>query len=160
MLKVCSFTGHRIIKEEHKSRLADLLEKAIEYAYNDGCREFLTGGAIGFDTMAARSVHLFKLTHNDVKLKLILPCTNQDEKWSLPQKNAYEYLLSSADEVEYIGDEYTESCMRERNFRLASRADIVIAYVGHNRSGSAQTARMAEKMGRKVYNLYKSLDLF
>jgi predicted Rossmann fold nucleotide-binding protein DprA/Smf involved in DNA uptake len=48
--------------------------------------------------------------------------------------------------------------MRERNFRLADRADILIAYVGHNRSGSAQTARMADNMGKTVYNLYKALE--
>ena len=158
MAYYCSFTGHRSIKAEHEQRLPALIDKAVEYAYSEGCREFLAGGAVGFDTLAARSVVRFRLSHPDVRLMLVLPCTNQDEKWRDSQRGAYEYLLSVADEVEYISEEYTENCMRERNFRLANRADIVIAYVGRNRSGAAQTARMADSMGKTVYNLYKFLD--
>ena len=158
MAKVCSFTGHRLIKKEHSSRLLPLVDRAIEYAYSEGCRTFLSGGAVGFDTVAARGVIRFRLSHPDARLILLLPCVNQDEKWSEEQRDAYEYILASADEVEYISDEYTDSCMKERNFKLAGKADILIAYVGHNRSGSAQTARMADKMGKTVYNLYKALE--
>ncbi len=158
MPKVCSFTGHRKIDALHRKKLEELLARAVEYAYGEGCREFLSGGALGFDMLAAREVHRFKLTHSDVKLKLVLPCANQDEKWSDSERDAYEFILASADEVEYVSDLYTDSCMRERNFILASRADILIAYVGYSRSGSAQTARMADKMGKTVYNLYKSLN--
>lgn len=158
MAKVCSFTGHRLIKKEHFSRLCALIDRAIDYAYSEGCRTFISGGAVGFDTLAARSVIRFRLSHPDARLVLLLPCINQDEKWSDAQRDAYEHILSSANEVEYVFDEYTDSCMKERNFRLADRADILIAYVGHNRSGSAQTARMADNMGKTVYNLYKALE--
>jgi uncharacterized phage-like protein YoqJ len=156
--KGCSFTGHRQIKSEHSKRLGALVEKAIEYAYGEGCRLFYSGGAIGFDTVAARAVVKFRITHPDVRLVMLLPCLNQDAKWSAEQKDAYSFILSAADEVEYVSEEYTDSCMRERNFLLASRADIVFAYVGHPRSGSAQTARMADSMGKTVYNLYKALE--
>ena len=44
---ICSFTGHRKIIPAHKKRIFDLLSRAIEYAYNEGCRTFLSGGAIG-----------------------------------------------------------------------------------------------------------------
>lgn len=158
MISVCSFTGHRIIKPEHQKELSLMLDRAINYLYSEGCREFLSGGAVGFDTLAARCVIRFKMYHPDVRLKLILPCKNQDEKWSERQRSAYEHLLSSADEIEVVSDEYTDGCMRERNFLLANRADVLVAYVGHNRSGSAQTARMADSMGKTVYNLYKSLE--
>lgn len=158
MIGSCSFTGHRIIKKEHENRIVPLIERSIEYAYSEGCRVFFSGGAVGFDTLAARSVLKFRLFHPDVKLVLILPCINQDEKWNREQKDSYEYLLGAADEVEYVSDAYTDGCMRERNFKLAHRADIMIAYVGHTRSGSAQTARMADSMGKTVYNLYKALE--
>jgi predicted Rossmann fold nucleotide-binding protein DprA/Smf involved in DNA uptake len=48
--------------------------------------------------------------------------------------------------------------MRERNKMLAERADLVISYVGRARSGSAQTAKMAQRLGKTVYNLYPTLD--
>ena len=78
----CSFTGHRIIKEDHLSSLDSLVYRAVEYAYNKGCRRFYTGGAIGFDTVCAKEIIRFKISHPDVKLILLLPCIDQDAKWN------------------------------------------------------------------------------
>lgn len=154
---VCSFTGHRQIEPELRIALLELIGRAIQYAYNEGCREFISGGALGFDTLVAREVIRFRITHRDVRLILALPCVNQDEKWSQRQKDAYNYTLSSADEVIYISDSYTATCMAERNAFLAQRADILVAYLGKQRSGAAQTVRMAEKLGKRIYNLYPAL---
>jgi predicted Rossmann fold nucleotide-binding protein DprA/Smf involved in DNA uptake len=44
--------------------------------------------------------------------------------------------------------------MKKRNEYLAEVADVVIAYSGRERSGSAQTIRMAEKLGKRVFNLF------
>lgn len=153
-IKGCSFTGHRTIPDGHRKSLSALLARAIEYAYNLGCREFFAGGAIGFDTLAAREVIRFRISHPDVKLILLLPCINQSELWSGADTDAYEYTLSEADEVRYISEEYTKSCMQKRNRALAEACDIMIAYVGRSRSGASQTVRMAEERGKKVYNLY------
>ena len=155
---ICSFTGHRKIIPAHKKRIFDLLSRAIEYAYNEGCRTFLSGGAIGFDTEAARAVLLFKMAHPDVKLIMLLPCTSQDAYWTDSQRDAYNYLLRAADRVEYVSEQYTDDCMKKRNLRLAEMCDILIAYVGRGNSGSAQTMRFAQKMGKRVYNLYPTLE--
>jgi uncharacterized phage-like protein YoqJ len=158
MSKVCSFTGHRIIKDAHESRICELLVRAIKFAYDDGCREFLTGGALGFDTLAAKEVIKFRQTHRDVRLILCLPCTDQAEGWSDRDQSLYNHILTSADEIVYASDSYTEGCMRERNFLLASRCDILIAYCGRTKSGSAQTLRMADAMGKEIINIYDALD--
>ena len=154
----CSFTGHRKIKESHMSSMTDLLSHAIECAYEEGCRDFYTGGAIGFDTLAAKEVIRFRLTHPGVRLILCLPCQDQIEGWSEADQRAYNYILSVADEVIYTRDTYSASCMRERNFLLANKCDILIAYCGRQNSGSSQTIRMAEAMGKDVFNLYNKLD--
>ena len=150
----CSFTGHRRIAPEHRASLPALVLRAINYAYSEGCRDFLCGGAIGFDTVAAREVLRFRMTHPDVSLHLILPCINQDAAWSVADRNSYAYLLSAADDVEYVADEYRDGCMRERNRRLAERCDILIAYCASGNSGTYQTVRMAERLGKRIYNLY------
>lgn len=138
-------------------KLAQLLSRAINYAYDNGCRDFYAGGAVGFDTEAARAVLLFKMSHPDVRLKLLLPCVEQEKKWSDYQKSSYYYILKSADEIEYISEEYTDDCMRLRNVALAERADIMIAYLSRGMSGAAQTVRLAERLGKPVYNLYPTL---
>lgn len=154
----CSFTGHRSISSAHKRDIVPLLVRAIEYAYSEGCREFFSGGALGFDTLAAREVIRFKQTHPDVRLVMVLPCIDQDRAWSLREREMYSYVLKNADEAVYISDEYTDRCMRERNFRLASECDIMIAYLGRRMSGAGQTVAMAERMGKRIYNLYPTLN--
>ena len=154
----CSFTGHRNINKEHEGALPELVLRAIGYAYERGCRTFYSGGAIGFDTVAAREVIRFRMTHPDVRLVILVPCINQDAAWSYRQREAYSYILSSADEVIFVSSEPDcDGCMRERNRRLADRCDLMIAYVSRSYSGAAQTVRMADRAGKKIYNLYPSL---
>ena len=157
-MKCCAFTGHRKIEPRHQARISALLFRSIEYAYSEGCRIFVTGGALGFDTLAADAVLHLRETHPDVRLILCLPCRNQDVDWSESQRRKYREIAERADEVIYVSDRYTPTCMRERNLVLAEMCDILIAYVGYSASGSAQTARMAERLGRRVYNIYPSLD--
>ena len=157
-MHACSFTGHRRIEREHLKKLIELLERAVKYAYDNGCRRFIAGGALGFDTVAAREVIRFRMSHPEVSLVLFLPCIAQDSKWKPQQKRLYEYLLSEANEAVYISEEYTDTCMKERNRRLAEESDILIAYVSRANSGAAQTVRMANALGREIYNLYPTLD--
>lgn len=154
----CAFTGHRNVKDSHKQALPDLLSRAIGYAYDKGCRRFITGGALGFDTVAAREVIRFRLSHPDVFLVLFLPCLDQDSGWSIGQKNSYEYVLSSADEVKYVSESYDKTCMKRRNQAMAEECDIMISYVSRDYSGAAQTMRMAIALGKETYNLYPKLD--
>ena len=155
---VCSFTGHRRIEPHHMPKMSDILTRAINFAYSEGCRDFLSGGAVGFDTLAAREVIRFRMTHPDVRLIMVLPCVTQDERWSESQKNSYSYILSNADEIVYVSEEYSPDCMRKRNLVLAQRADIMVSYVSRVKSGSAQTESMAKRLGKRVYNLYPSLE--
>lgn len=156
-MKSCAFTGHRKIEDRHRSKIVPLLSRAIEFAYEGGCRTFITGGALGFDTLAAREIIRFRLSHSDVRLLIILPCKNQGSSWSDSQISSYEYTLANADEIEYVCEEYTDGCMKLRNQRMVDLSDMLIAYVSRPYSGSAQTVRMAAKAGKTVYNLFPSL---
>ncbi len=154
----CAFTGHRMIKPEHRTRIGDLLYRAVSYAYGKGCRTFIAGGALGFDTEAARQVLRFRMEHPDVRLELFLPCLDQDAGWSAGQRDFYDYMLSSADEVRYVSEFYDKSCMRKRNQAMAEDCDLMIAYVYRDRSGASQTLRMARELGKEAYNIYFALE--
>lgn len=157
-MNTCAFTGHRNVKEAHKRAMPDILERAIDYAYKKGCRRFIAGGAIGFDTAAARAVLHFRLRHPDVVLVLFIPCLDQDASWSARQRDSYDYILASADEVKYISESYDRDCMKRRNMAMAEECDIMIGYVSKDRSGAAQTYRMAVSLGKEAYNLYGELE--
>ncbi len=152
-LFTCAFTGHRSILPEDRLELSDRLSHMVEYLYARGCRVFYCGGALGFDTLAAREVIKLSMKRSGVKLRLILPCQNQDSKWSEGQRDSYFYILKNAELVEYISDEYTPTCMKERNQRLSELGDVLVAYLYRQKSGAGQTVRMATRLGKMVYNL-------
>lgn len=156
-MKACSFTGHRIIPKDKETALSDLLDRAIDYAYGEGCRTFYCGGALGFDTMAAKAIIKKRMLKTDMRLIIVIPCADQEAKWNSGEKDMYNYVISSADEVIYTSLSYTKDCMKRRNERLAEMCDILIAFCGNARSGSAQTVRIAKSLGKTVYNLYPKI---
>ena len=157
-MTTCAFTGHRNIKYGHKAGLVHLLSVAVSSAYDKGCRRFIAGGAVGFDTLAAREVLRFRISHPDVSLILFLPCFDQDAGWGERQRDSFEYILSQADEVKYISETYDRECMKRRNQAMAEECDMMIAYVGHQRSGSSQTLRFATSLGKECINLYDEFE--
>ena len=52
----CCFTGHRKLKKDKLSEVKDDLIKILEHLIEKGYTEFLAGGALGFDTVAASEV--------------------------------------------------------------------------------------------------------
>ncbi len=157
-MESCSFTGHRLIESRHLPMLEEELKDAIHRAYEKGCRKFYAGGALGFDSMAALAVLSHRMFYPDTELHLVIPCRNQTERWHKADIDRYEYIMSRADTVEFLSDQYYDGCMRVRNQRLADLGDALIAYVGRDHSGSAQTLKMAQKAGKVILNLYKYLD--
>lgn len=62
---VC-FTGHRNIPVTIQEKLRLLLEQQIEALIYQGYQRFITGGALGFDTMAAIMVLRLRQTHSQI----------------------------------------------------------------------------------------------
>ncbi len=151
--KVCIFTGHRVIQQEHVAALPDLLDMAVVSAYEMGCRNFWSGGALGFDRMAADAVIRARNCYGDIRLGILVPCRDQDRSWSEEERSAYRYQLAAADEVEVLSEQYYQGCMRDRNAALVARGDVCIAYMIATHSGSAQTLKMAEAHHLNIVNL-------
>ena len=156
---VC-FTGHRTIaedKEKLSARLYALLECLVT---EQKVTDFYTGGAVGWDALAALTVLKLRESYPEVKLHLVLPCSfeEQSAKWNEAQKAEYQHILGLADNVEQVSDRYYNGCMKARNARLVELAsDYCICYWNpkHYRSGTGQTVRMAQKKGIEVINLFE-----
>lgn len=152
-MKIC-FTGHRQITDFHETtkKLLKLLESLI----NQGAEDFYAGGALGFDTLCSLAVINLKYVHPQIRLNLILPCSNgeQTENWNEEQKATFRKILSEADSVEYTSEFYTKDCMKIRNARLVELSDGCICYYKERYvSGTGQTIRMAQKKGITIYNI-------
>ena len=153
--KICCVTGHRRIPKAElpdlKIRIAETMETLIT---QHGVTSFHNGGAFGFDVLTGYAVLELKAKYKSIKLIMVLPCREQDKDWTDKDKAAYKELLIAADEIIYVSEEYTSDCMKKRNIRLVQDSDYCIAYLKNQRTGTAQTVRLAKEKGIPVYNLY------
>ena len=150
---ICCFTGHRKIPNDKMLLLPEALEHHISRLIVCGVDTFRTGGALGFDTLAALSVLEKKALYDNIKLELILPCRDQSNSWSCRNKEIYEYIVERADKIEYVSDRYTPTCMHERNRRLVDGSDFCLAYCTSDSGGTAYTVSYAKKQGVDVINI-------
>lgn len=151
--KTCCFTGHRNIPPQHVPMLERQLRQHILQLFDRGWRVFACGGALGFDTMAAEAVLELRDRGLPVQLLLILPCADQDARWSAAQQAKYRDILHRADQVECVTTTYYDGCMQKRNRLLVERSSFCICYCRRLGSGTGYTVRYARCMGLPVENL-------
>ncbi len=148
----CCFTGHRSISYRNMLKLDALLDETIRALAAGGVRVFRTGGAIGFDTLAAMKI-LDLRDELGIELELILPCRDQTRGWSARDKKYYNFILASCDRSFYISDRYTRDCMLERDRKLVEGCVRCVAYCIKSSGGTAYTMAYALQNGINVINL-------
>lgn len=155
-ITVC-FTGHRHIPEQDAPRLQQKLEETVELLIQNGATVFRTGGALGFDTLAALTVLSAKRRYPEVLLELILPCPTQTRGWKLSDKQFYKQILALADSYRYVSPNYFNGVLQVRNRMLVEDADVCVAYLTNSSGGTAYTASLALKQGLTLINLQDML---
>ena len=118
-----------------------------------GVGEFICGGALGFDTMAATEVLRQKADFPHIRLSLILPCRDQAARWNAAQRKIYTEILEKADKIEYLFERYVPGCMQMRNRRMVDRADVCVAYYNGTPGGTAYTVQYAREKGVRVLQI-------
>ena len=147
------FTGHREVYRTEGSDAFGLLCATVRSFAEKGYIYFITGGAMGFDTMAAECVLKLKDEFPHIKLILMLPCREQTAKWGVWDTKKYDGILSKADDVIYVSENYTKECMFQRNRAMADASSACIAYCSKSSGGTAYTISYALKKGIPVTNL-------
>lgn len=156
-MKICCFTGHRTVPAEVRAQLIVRLDRLLEELFAQGFTEFRTGGARGFDTLAALRVLYLREKHREVRLSLILPCRDQTRGWPLGEKMIFEDILSRADSARVLYESYMPGCMHARNRALVKGSDLCVAYLTDRRGGTQYTCNYANAAGVPLYNI--AIDL-
>ena len=147
------FTGHRSLSIREKSLLRTRLSGTLNLLYEQGARVFLSGGALGYDTLAEQCVLELRQAHPDVRLVIAVPCPSQAARWSPADQRIYRDMLEAADQVLMISDTYFPGCMQKRNRFMVERAAVCLCYLTHCRGGTWNTVSLAYDLGRKIINL-------
>lgn len=149
----CCFTGHRKIPPEEYECVAKRLKSQIISLINQGIIYYSAGGALGFDTMAAKTVIELKEFYPQIKLILVLPCETQTRGWNKSEVLEYEELKKRCDKYVYISQKYERGCMFKRNRHLVDNSSYCICYLTKSYGGTAYTVNYAEMNGLKVINI-------
>ena len=157
-----SFTGYR--PEKFSFSLTPNDKEFLEF-YNDlydavekECKNpctFYSGGAEGFDIIAAEIVLTLKQKYKDIKLIMALPFKKQSSAYKPSYLKRYNALLSSADKVIYLEQEYNSTCYFKRNRFLVDSANKIITYYDGKKGGTKYTLDYARKKAKEIINICK-----
>lgn len=150
--RICCFTGHRDIYPPDAPGLPDKLRKTVRALAADGITVFRSGGAVGFDIMAALTV-LELRDELGIELEMVLPCRDQTLRWGERDKRFYRYILERCDSYGYVSEKYTKNCMLERDEKMVEGCEVCVAYCNKPTGGTAYTVNCAKRAGIKVINL-------
>lgn len=169
---VTCFTGHRNIygydyKDIRYVKLIKTLDKyLLENDFYAEDNVFVSGGALGFDTLCFQMIDKASKSYilNNV---LAIPFERQSIKWSEKDKIVYEDMKQIADEVIYVDtlDKYKiktvpigmyhPAKMQKRNNFMVDNSDVVISCWNgkKEKSGTLKCIKYARKKGKKIINI-------
>lgn len=175
--RALSFSGHREDKfafsfendnpnDGAYLKFMTRLEFYIIKAYEEyGVESFYTGGATGFDLVAAEMVINLKhktseyngvFSKTNIKHILVVPCLWQSNRYSEFWKRKYRFVMNNSDENIYLNNRNNHYL--KRNDYLIENADYILCYCSENKGGTAYTIKRALKKGIPVFNIYDKSD--
>ena len=160
-MKTCAFTGHRPEKMpwgkdengplgiEFKFRLRE----ALEYLIGQGYTDFLSGGARGFDMLAAEyMLNLRDRDRNRIRIISVLPFPGYTAAWAEEDRRRQEEIMRRSDKIVWVSPENRRGVYLERDRKLVDGSAYCICYCHRTTGGTAYTVRYARKQGIPVMN--------
>ncbi|WP_297131774.1 SLOG family protein [Terrisporobacter sp.] len=171
-MKSIAFTGHRPDKlygydlENNnykilKTSLYSLLKNEIEHFDAD---TFITGGALGFDTLVFEVVEELREYHEVYQL-LAIPFRNQPNKWPKKNIDKYNQMKTKATNI-YVDEqkedkdysvkgtspgEYHPAKMQKRNEWMVDNCDMLIGcWDGVKKGGTWNCLKYAKKLNKEI----------
>lgn len=154
----CCLSGHRPkalpwkYNEEKISciKFKNDLEEYLIYTIKNGFINFLIGMAEGFDMISAETLITLRTIYKQIRIYAIIPCKNQEIKWSLSQQQRYHRILKQCDDVIILSEQYTKNCMNVRNEYMVKLSSMLIACYNGKPSGTGNTIKFAQKQNLKI----------
>lgn len=151
--QTCCILGNRLLPRGQADEIAARLEEKILKLASLGVTRFFTGGALGFETLAAQVVLRVRATHPEIKLALVLPCRDQAAKWPESAVATYESIKAQADEIIYTSETTSRGHILKRNRYMVDESDYCLTHLSKTSGRTAQTIRYAEKTDHVVINI-------
>lgn len=154
-----SFTGHRPNKltgYQATDWVRDRLAAIIHRAYKANYRQFICGGALGTDWIAAEEIAgLSPREYPDVELILALPFKGYNVKWPIETIERFEIEIEGqADEVVYICEPgYAPWKYQKRNEWMVNRGRVLVAVYDGSEGGTQNAVHYARQCDKRIYRI-------
>jgi uncharacterized phage-like protein YoqJ len=156
-MKIFAGTGHRppkilingvnAYKSSVLNKLVDFIQKHLEIHKPD---KVISGMALGYDQALALAFLNF-----GISFEAYIPCENQDIKWPKDSKELYQKLLKQASRIKLINEQYTQSCMQERNVQMVNDCTHVLALYNNSKGGTKNCIDYAISQNKPIINLWQ-----
>lgn len=155
-MKLC-FTGHRKVEGLYPphgrwngilNKMSDIVFQATKVGYT----EFISGGAVGFDQVAAKAVIVVKAFGTPITLTMALPFKGFDAKWPQASREELALLMAGADSTIYVSEPgYAAWKLMKRNEYMVNNANSVMAlYLDNTSGGTLNCMNYAMKNSRPI----------
>lgn len=139
-----------------------LIEQLEDLIVNKGMKRFISGGALGFDTMFFWAVNHLKKKYHHIQNILAIPFQNQYINWSENAQYWYHEMVKRADVVidvtrqeDYTTREderkenplpleaYSKTKMHKRNEYMVDQSGVMIAFYDGSNGGTGHCVKYA-----------------
>lgn len=149
-----SFFGYNLRTPEWYA-LGNVMRNFCIDALNAGntALECLTGMALGVDQVFGLVTLKLRDGGFPVKVISVIPYKSQPRLWR--DRKEYDYILERADSVICLSENYSSTCLRERNIYLLKNCDVLLAAYLGIQGGTGHCIHHAEKMSIPIFHIVK-----
>ena len=152
--KTCCFTGHRDVPATDVQAIIRNIEQKVRELVTAGYLYFGVGGAIGFDTIAAKTlIRLRQQEFPQIKVILVCPFDGFTSCWSVDQQRTYDDLLPCYDKVVIGTEKPCKEAYLSRDRHLVDWSSYCVCYLTKGSGGTAYTVDYAKKRGLQIHNV-------
>ncbi|NFI09711.1 DUF1273 domain-containing protein [Clostridium botulinum] len=158
--------GYELSNKKYQLLAKKIREICIMLIERYSVDTFITGGALGGDTVAFFVVENLKIRYPCIKNILAIPFKNQPNKWNDIDRERYRRMLNLADELVYVDaldrykiskiekDTYNIRKLQVRNRYMVDCSNYVIAiYNGNCKGGTYNCIQYAKKQNKTIITL-------
>ncbi len=139
---IISFSGHRIIPQEHFET-----EKILKQLNPD---KVISGLALGYDQLAA--VIAFR---NNVPVIGAIPFIGQENVWPDKAKDIYRKIVDKCSETIIVSEGgYAVWKLMDRNKYMVNNSDIILTYFNGENSGTKNCINYAKSLNKEIINIF------
>lgn len=149
----CCFVGDTSLPLEKIEKIVVGLDREIERLIADGVTDFISGGNLGFEQIAASLIAAKKEMGKNIRLIFVLSHKTQADLWGEKQRALYQNLLNEADEIIYVSEQCDSFCIKLRSKYMVDHSTYCICALQRKGDIANQTVEYARERGLQIVNV-------